>query len=109
MVGDEVADDGGEAAELVEQAPAGLGVALDLRELLVGQPGRLAQDLQRHRELADVVQQPADGEVAARGGGELELLADAGRRGAATRRVCSSVEPSRSARRIIRARTRGPR
>ena len=78
MVGDEVANGGGEAAELLEQAPAGLGVALDLRVLLVGQPGGLAQDLQRHGELADVVQQPADGQVAARRGRQLELLADLG-------------------------------
>ena len=54
------------------------GVAPDLRELVVVERARLAEDLQRHRQLADVVQQAADGEVAAQRGGQLELLADAG-------------------------------
>ena len=78
VVGDEPADRLGEAAELLQQLAAVARVALDRGELLVGQLAGLVEDLQRDGELADVVQQAADGEVPARGGGELELLADLG-------------------------------
>ncbi len=47
---------------------------------------RLLEDFQRHRKLADVVQQPADGQVATQGGGKLELLGEArGEQGDAAR------------------------
>ena len=78
VVGDEAADRLREAAELVEQLAPVAGMALDRRELVVGELAGLVEDLQRHRELADVVQQPADGQVTARGGRQLELLADLG-------------------------------
>src|SRR4051794_5442643 len=45
-----------EGAEVGEQARAVLGVALDRRELLVGQRARLAEDPGRRAQLAHVVQ-----------------------------------------------------
>src|ERR671920_656224 len=44
VIGDEVEDRRGEAAELLEQPAPRLGVPLDLRVLLVGQRGRPAED-----------------------------------------------------------------
>jgi hypothetical protein len=49
----------GEAAELAQQALAGLGVALDLRVLGVVERAGVAQDPAGDRQLADVVQQAA--------------------------------------------------
>ena len=109
VVGDEAAHGLGEAAELLEQAPAVARVALDRGELLVGQRARLLQDLERHGELADVVQQAADGEVAARGRGELELLADLRGEQRDAAGVLLGGVVALAQLRTIRARTRGPR
>src|SRR5581483_48500 len=65
-----------EAAELAEQLPAPLGVPPDDAELGVGQGCRLLQDLVRDRELADVVEEPADRQVAEPVRWQAELLAD---------------------------------
>jgi hypothetical protein len=65
MVGDEPAHGLGEAAELLEQTAAGGRVAADLGKLVVVQRPGLAQDGERDRQLADVVQEAADGKVAA--------------------------------------------
>src|SRR3954451_18905629 len=66
-----------EAAELAQQALAGLGMALDLGVLVVVERARLAQDRAAHRELADVVQKATDDEVPQRGRREVERLAGA--------------------------------
>ena len=78
VVGDQAPDGLREPAELLQQAAAVARVALDGGELVVGQRAGLLQDVERHGELADVVQQAADGEVPAGGRRKLELLADAG-------------------------------
>ena len=49
--------------ELAEQLNAPEGVPADHDELLVAELGRLLEDAVRYRQLADVVQQPADGEA----------------------------------------------
>jgi hypothetical protein len=43
-------------------------------ELVVVERARLREDLVRHRQLADVVQEPADRELAETGRGDAELL-----------------------------------
>ena len=64
MVEDEPLHASVEAAELGQELGASLGMLLDDRELVVVERPRLPEDLRRHRELADVVQQPADRETA---------------------------------------------
>ena len=76
MVEHEPADRLVEAAELVQELAAALGVLLDDVVLVVVERARLLQDRLRDRELADVVQEPADREAAQARGGEAELLAD---------------------------------
>jgi hypothetical protein len=66
----------GEAAQLVDQGTARLGVAADHRVLLLGQRSGLLKDLVGHGELAHVVQQPADREAAQPPRREAELLSD---------------------------------
>jgi hypothetical protein len=53
----------GEPAELAEQLPAPLRVALDDGELLIAQRPRLLQDSVGYGQLADVVQEATDREV----------------------------------------------
>src|SRR5215213_2882698 len=62
MVAHEPPDPGREA-ESAEESVTPHRVLLDDRVLLVVQGSRLLQDLVRHSELADVVQQPAGGEL----------------------------------------------
>ena len=76
VLADQAVDRGREAAELAQQAHARLGMALDLGVLLVGERAGLAEDVAGDGELADVVQQAADREVAQRRGREAERLAD---------------------------------
>ena len=65
----------GREAQLLQQRGAPAGVAADDGELLVGERRRLLQDRVGHPQLADVVEDPAEGEAAQAGGGEVELLA----------------------------------
>jgi len=62
-----------------EDRGAGLGVALDLLELLRGQPRRLQQQLVGDRELADVVQLRGAGDILAVAAREAERERDGGR------------------------------
>ena len=94
---DDLADARHQAADAVEQQLALDRVRLDQLELLVGELGRLVQDLLGDRDLADVVEQR----------GELELLAvglrDAPSRPRPRRRA---RRPSGSGRRCSRPRPR---
>src|SRR5256885_10082322 len=65
-----------EAAELAQQLDAAPGVELDRSELLVVEPLRLLENAFGHRELADVVEQPADRQVAETSGRKAQFLAD---------------------------------
>jgi hypothetical protein len=69
-------DGGGEAAELAQHLDARLRWRLILGVLRVGQRARLAEDRAADRQLADVVQQPAHGQVAQRRPRQAECLAD---------------------------------
>src|SRR4051812_2157908 len=64
MVEDEPPDRLLEPPELGEERRASLRMLLHDRELVVVERSRLAEDLRRHRELANVVQQPADRQAA---------------------------------------------
>ena len=55
-----------EPAQVGQQVGALAGMRLDHRELLVGEPARLVQDLLGHLQLADVVEQPGHGQTAQR-------------------------------------------
>jgi len=64
------------AFHAADELVAPVGVPLDHGELVVLERPGLLQDRVRHRELADVVQQPADRELTQTGGRQPELLAD---------------------------------
>ena len=66
----------GEAADVPEQRRAVARVALDHGELRRRQRAGLAQDLVRHLQLADVVQQRGDRQAAQARAAQAELLAD---------------------------------
>ena len=87
-----------EAADLLDQLRAPLGMALDDRVLVVVERPGLLQDRVGHRELADVVDEPADGEGAEPARREPERARRPGRR-AARRGGCAArcTRPSRRA------------
>ncbi len=76
VVAHEIAHLVAEAAELVEQPVAALGVLLDDRVLGVVQRPGLLEDRVRNGELPDVVDEAADRQRAEPAGREPELLAD---------------------------------
>src|SRR5207253_10366722 len=63
-----------EAAQLVQQLASPFGMQLDDVELVVVEGARLLEDRVGHRQLSDVVQQPADREATQAGGRETEPL-----------------------------------
>ena len=74
-------------AELVQELASGAGVAADLRELRVGEPAGLVEDLVGHRQLAHVMEQTAEGQLAQTALRETEALADRHRQQRDTPRV----------------------
>ncbi len=87
----EVADAVAEAAELGQQPVAAVGVLLDRRVLVVVERARLLQDLVGDRELADVVDEPADRERPQAAPRQPELVADLHRAKSDTARVALRV------------------
>ena len=69
MIEHETLDGLVEPAELGQKLTAPLWMQLDLRELVVVQRPGLLQDRVRHRQLAHVVEQSADGKAAQASGG----------------------------------------
>ena len=72
---------------------AELGMGLDQRALVGGEPPRLREDLARDPDLADVVQQRAELEPLQAALVELQLVADAKRR-SVIQRACVDVYSS---------------
>ena len=76
MAADEPVHRVGEASELAQQRDSRVHVPHHDVELGIGERPGLLQDRVRHRELADVVQETPDREVAKTLGREPELVAD---------------------------------
>ena len=76
MAADEPVHRVGEASELAQQRDSRVHMAHHDVKLGIGERAGLLEDRVRHRELADVVEQTADREVAEPLGREPELVAD---------------------------------
>ena len=74
MPADKAKHEGREASEHLQQGLARVNVLNDDVVLVVRQRAGLFEDLLRHRELADVVQEAAGGKVAKAAGRETELV-----------------------------------